>query len=87
MFSRAQWIVLGLLWLGDWSLGIWAIVTSPAQVPLHWNWQGEVDRYGSPWELGLLPPIVLTVTLTVLLVMPYIGSVMKSLDARVHVRG
>lgn len=27
----------------------------PAEVPLHWNFQGEIDRYGSKQELILIP--------------------------------
>jgi uncharacterized membrane protein len=80
MITRAQLIVLGLLWLSDWSLGLWAILTAPERVPVHWNWQGEVDRYSSPWELGLLPPVIFTVTFVPLLIVPCIGSVRKTLE-------
>ncbi|HVU87135.1 MAG TPA: SdpI family protein [Pirellulales bacterium] len=74
MITRNQGIVLGLLWLGDWALGFWAIATSPDRVPVHWNWKGEVDRYGSPWELGILAPLLFTITLAVLPSLPYLSS-------------
>ena len=30
----------------------------PSEVPLHWNWQGEVDRYGSRLEGAFLMPAI-----------------------------
>lgn len=27
----------------------------PDQVPLHWNMEGEIDRYGDKWQLILIP--------------------------------
>jgi uncharacterized membrane protein len=29
----------------------------PEQVPMHWNVEGEIDRYGSKWEAILVMPI------------------------------
>lgn len=30
----------------------------PGRVPAHWNWRGEVDRYGDKWEIFLLPGVM-----------------------------
>jgi uncharacterized membrane protein len=30
----------------------------PDRVPAHWNWRGEVDRYGAKWETFLMPGVM-----------------------------
>lgn len=58
-------------WLFDW-IGMSIFISSllytvlkwsylPEQMPMHVNSAGEVDRYGSKWELFLLPSIGLVV--------------------------
>ncbi|HAQ65940.1 MAG TPA: hypothetical protein DCR43_08840 [Bacteroidales bacterium] len=47
------WVVLGFLW----SMTIWAFTTVSGDVPVHFNFRGEVDGYGSigfiVWVPGL----------------------------------
>ncbi|MGQ9480989.1 SdpI family protein [Chloroflexus sp.] len=45
-------------------------ISDPA--PIHWNAAGEVDGYGSPWIVALLPPIVATIMALLALVLPRI---------------
>jgi uncharacterized membrane protein len=40
------------------SVFVWAM---PAQIPVHWNSRGEIDRYGSPWELAIVFPVIIAV--------------------------
>ncbi len=41
------------------TLFLWLLPQLPAEVPMHWNAQGEVDRYGSPRELWFMLPMLL----------------------------
>ena len=51
----------------------------PEKVPLHWNINGEIDRYGSKIELGALSLLLPVVTYLVFLVIPKIDP-KKKLD-------
>lgn len=46
--------------------------TLPAEVPLHWNIQGEIDRYGDKTELLLIPFLLPLLTYIIFLVVPKI---------------
>lgn len=44
----------------------------PAKVPLHWNLQGEIDRWGSKYELLLIPILLPLLTYVIFLIVPKI---------------
>jgi len=44
--------------------------TLPSQVPMHWNIDGEIDRYGSKTELALLTMLLPLGTYLLFLVLP-----------------
>ena len=44
----------------------------PVQVPMHWNIQGDVDRYGKKIELLLIPIMLPLLTYLLFLLMPFI---------------
>lgn len=44
----------------------------PEQVPLHWNLQGEVDRWGSRSELWLIPVVTTVLIYIIFLLVPHI---------------
>jgi len=44
----------------------------PEQVPVHWNFQGEIDRYGSKMELLLIPILLPLLTYILISIVPYI---------------
>lgn len=44
----------------------------PAQVPLHWNIHGEIDRYGSKQELILIPVLLPLLIYVVMWIVPFI---------------
>ena len=46
--------------------------TLPEQVPLHWNIKGEIDRYGSKYELWLIPILLPLLIYIIFLIVPSI---------------
>ena len=44
----------------------------PEQVPLHWNLQGEIDRYGNKAELILIPLLLPLLVYVIFLIIPVI---------------
>jgi uncharacterized membrane protein len=63
-----RWAVL--LVAASWLLGLWLLARLPASVPVHWNLEGQPDRYGSPFEGALLVPVIATVILALLVYLP-----------------
>ena len=51
-------VTIAAIAIGDLLFGAVSLRYLPASIPVHWNWQGEVDRYGSPWEVALAMPAV-----------------------------
>ena len=35
----------------------------PSRIPMHWNWRGQVNRYGDKWEIFLMPAAMVIVGL------------------------
>lgn len=52
---RHRVAILGLLF--NWGLTLWAYFQLPERVPVHWNFSGEVDRWGSRAEFLAMPAI------------------------------
>ncbi len=52
----------------------------PAQVPLHWNIHGEIDRYGNKWELILIPILLPLLIYVVIWIIPFIDPKGKIRD-------
>jgi len=50
------WLILAALWGGS----LLVLQRLPARVPVHWNLQGQVDRWGTPLEGALLLPALAT---------------------------
>ncbi len=49
-----QWIVIAAMF----ALAAWAWPRLPERIPIHWNFRGEVDGYGSKWVGLLVLPII-----------------------------
>ncbi len=79
MISRGQMICLAVLLLIDAVAGATAVKMLPESVPVHWNFSGQVDRYGSPWEFMLLGPPVTLLVIGALLGVLAIPSVRSAL--------
>jgi uncharacterized membrane protein len=35
----------------------------PTRIPMHWNWRGQINRYGDKWEIFLMPAAMVVVVL------------------------
>lgn len=44
--------------------------TLPNKVPVHWNWQGEIDRFGDKSELALIALLLPLLTYVIFLIVP-----------------
>jgi len=44
----------------------------PEKVPVHWNIEGEIDRYGEKWELLIIPILLPLLTYVILILAPAI---------------
>jgi uncharacterized membrane protein len=53
----------------------------PEQVPLHWNFTGEADRYGSKWELLALGPGLVLALWVLLEVLRRVDPKLKALPS------
>lgn len=65
---RLMLVVVVLMW----GFGLIMLPSIPDPAPIHWNAAGEVDGYGSPWIVALLPPIVATIMALLALLLPRI---------------
>src|SRR5262245_48823349 len=65
------------------GVGAWAWQQSPAdaQLPMHWNIHGEVDRYGGKVEALLFMPAIAAVVTAVLCGLPYIDPRRANIEA------
>ena len=53
IISMLLFLLLCILWM----ISIYAFINSPDTVPIHMNYKGEVDDYGSKYSIFLLPVI------------------------------
>ncbi len=43
----------------SWVAALWAVAVFPERIPAHWNLTGAVDRWGSKYELLIVPAVQL----------------------------
>ena len=48
-----------LFLLSSFAVAFWIIANTPENIPLHFNAQGEIDRWGESWTIIGLPLIAL----------------------------
>jgi len=53
--TRVYWIIAFLLVAIAAGAAAWVYSSLPDQIPIHWNFRGEVDGYGGKWTLFLFP--------------------------------
>lgn len=70
MIMKNDWILLGLVLCS--SIGVWLMLpTLPAQIPMHWNIEGQIDRYGTQSEFMMLSLVPLGLMI-MFIVLPYL---------------
>jgi uncharacterized membrane protein len=79
MISRIYLIWLSILVAADVLLSAFSVWKLPTKVPLHWSFQGQIDRYGSPWELAIVFPIFVAISAALLIGLPAIAPLRESL--------
>lgn len=78
--KRSHCVTLAIMTVGDILLGFYANGILPDKVPVHWNLQGEADRFGATWELAFTLPIVAACLAGLLILMSAIPSVAASIS-------
>jgi uncharacterized membrane protein len=66
---RSEWAPLSIL-AAMLAAAAWVWPQVPERMPVHWNLQGEIDRYGGRFEGVLLLPLVAVGIYLLLLVLP-----------------
>jgi uncharacterized membrane protein len=56
---------------GLWGFSLWALARLPSRVPMHWNFKGEIDGWGSPMAASLLLPAIATGAYLVILALDW----------------
>lgn len=51
IFGIGSWVLLVTIWI----LVVYALMTFTNKIPIHFNYKGEVDNYGSKYAILLLP--------------------------------
>ncbi len=80
MISREQKVWLAALLLLDLAISIGFLIMLPSRVPTHWNWRGEIDRYGSSLETTLVLSICVMFLPLIMMALPKLGAVGRALE-------
>ena len=57
--NRIYWICAAVLVAAAFAATAWFYPTLPARVPMHWDFRGEVDGWGSRASAWLMPCVML----------------------------
>jgi uncharacterized membrane protein len=63
------------------SAWVWQSIPAGAQLPMHWNIEGHVDRFGSKYEALLFLPVLAVVLTLVFWLLPSIDPRRKNLES------
>ncbi|TCS83820.1 SdpI family protein [Tepidibacillus fermentans] len=69
MIRKSDWLLLFLI-LSTFVVGIIVYPQMPDQVPMHWNIQGEVDRYGGKFQGTFMLPLMILGLFFLFLLLP-----------------
>ena len=69
---------------GLWGFSLWAMGRLPSRVPMHWNFAGNVDGWGTPLMASLLLPAIATGTYLLILAYDWGGLDFKAARAMSH---
>ena len=86
MFSRFHfWAAIGLVALAFIASAI-VYPRLPERIPIHWNFQGEIDRYGDRWTIFLMPCFMLLM-MGVMALLPWASLRTEDIDVNRPVYG
>ncbi len=68
--NRKYFVACAALLLATLLAYIIALPNLPAEVPIHWNFQGEINGYGPRWVLLLIGPGTIALTILLFAVLP-----------------
>ena len=71
-------LIAGMAAVSAWA---WNAVPDAAQIPLHWNIDGNPDRFGSKFEALLAMPVMAVVITALLVALPRIDPRRANIDA------
>jgi len=71
-FTFKSEILLIILILAAWITGFYFYSVFPEQVPVHWNFAGQVDRFGGKFEGAFIMPIAATAMYLLFLLIPLV---------------
>ncbi len=77
---RTEWPQWALL-VGMFALAASAWSTAPARIPMHWNFAGQVDRYGGRFEGLLAVPLLALAIYLLMIFLPRIDPGRANYDA------
>jgi len=69
--AKTEWFSIVFIIL-TFLAGVYFLQRFPAQVPTHWNFQGQIDGYSSPLLAAFLVPVMMLVIYLVFLFIPYL---------------
>jgi uncharacterized membrane protein len=74
---KQDWLIIILILLG-FAIGAYFYPLLPDKVPIHWNFQGEINGYGSKWFGAFGLPLINLALYVMLFVLPYIDPKRKN---------
>jgi len=78
-YDKAAIIII----LAVFALSFYLYPNLPDKIPTHWNGAGEIDGWGAPWTIFLLP-ITAVLTYALFLIMPSIAVFRKNIKSFKH---
>jgi uncharacterized membrane protein len=79
-FDKKELIPIFIIFI-MFSIGIFLYDKMPEQMPTHWNFEGEIDGYGSKFTGLLLMPIITLGIYLLMSAIPYIAVYKKNIKA------
>lgn len=76
-------IISYVVMLASFVLCIYAMKTLPDEIPTHYDLQGNVDGYGSPGSIIILPVIMLISNMTISLLMHFLSPSFYSMPFKI----
>ena len=80
MIARRHVFILLALVLVTVAMSAGAFSRLPALAPIHWNWRGEADGFGSRWTISLVFPVTAAFLVALFLALPMLSPIRDASD-------